>query len=226
MDVRSSVALFRFFLISIILPSLSLARPLELEPAKHHGDELRAVFFLDKLGSGVQLSGAGVLSQRVPKENSAGKSLQLPMKKLHFIERVSSIKLLEDVLIAFEATDGEVVGGQICRVRLERLSILWCQQIPTVNVYAVLGAENSIYLGGIGFLSRLKVVDGKYVWRQNGLYEKYHAFETFCGFIEEEEKVSFLAPDGYRKPTGKRITLAKKTGKIIEISKLERVSDC
>jgi len=206
--------------------SVSWAKPALFELAKSDGYVEEANFSWGNVDLDIKLSAQGVLKRKGAKGSAQVKQLKLPVKNTEYIERVSAVKVEGDILIAFDKSDGEIGNGGICRVRLDLFDIRWCQKIPAFNVYAAMGAEDSVFIGAIGFLARLNHINGKYIWRQAGLYQKDNTFNVFCNLKEGDRNVSFQATSGISREPNKQITLDKKTGKIIDISKLEFTNVC
>ena len=199
-----------------------LGEPIQFDRALKAGDELDAKFSWGEATKRFSLSAVGILS---PTALSKNPKLSLPIDKEEFIEQLFVQRHDNDLMLAFQTSDGDSGRGFICRIKWPQNTIQWCQTIPGFNIDAT-ASMGSIYIGAIGFLGRLDPKDGKYLWSHDGLYEKDPAFNILCLAKEDATTVLFNATSGIRGADVKQISLDRNTGKIIRISVVELVGVC
>jgi len=157
-----------------------------------------------------------------------GKSLdepvRLPIRNGEYIEHLWFKPYRGDLLVLFEATAGEYGRGAVCRYRQQPWRMRWCHWIPAFNVVAAVSQDQTVYVGGIGYLARLDPSSGKFIWQREGLYQTDPAFNIFGVPTEDGPLVTFEATPGAGPVPDKLISLERGTGKIarIEVSKTVR----
>jgi len=157
-----------------------------------------------------------------------GKSLdepvRLPIRNGEYIEHLWFKPYRGDLLVLFEATAGEYGRGAVCRYRQQPWRMRWCHWIPAFNVVAAVSQDQTVYVGGIGYLARLNPSSGKFIWQREGLYQTDPAFNIFGVPTEDGPLVTFEATPGAGPVPDKLISLERGTGKIarIEVSKTVR----
>ena len=149
---------------------------------------------------------------------------KLPLWKEEYLEW-TWIKLYQgDLLVAFEASNGDSGRGGVCRFGLQPLTRKWCSRIHGFNVVASVGPDDSIYVGSIDFVGRIQATDGKYIWRQRGLHKKDPAFNVLGVPSVEGDTVIFDATAGAGSSPNRRLSLDRRTGviKSIETAQIDR----
>ncbi len=84
----------------------------------------------------------------------------------------------DDILFICEITDDEAGGGFIARLDGRTLKMKWKRIIPAFNVGQGLVEGNYVYVTGIGFIGKINLESGAYVWRHDDLYRN-SAFNSF-----------------------------------------------
>jgi len=218
------VSLIHRFLVagSLLLAGMSLVHAgptVPFESAVRDGEEFGAdfcwqaggdVYAMDAGGKGSRGSATG--SRRVP--------IALPMEESGHLEHVWYKASDGDLLLLFEASDGNIGRGALCRYQVSSWSQRWCQWISAFNVMAAVAEDGGIYVGGIGFLGKLDGRSGQFLWQQQDLYKKDRAFNIFGVPSEAAEGVSFEATAGTGSISDKRITLDRRSGQVLEIQDL------
>jgi hypothetical protein len=99
-----------------------------------------------------------------------------------FLERVYYALHRENVILLCEVTDGESSAGFVARLEQPSMRARWRRHIPAFNLGPGLIEEEHVYLTGIGFVARLDLREGEYVWKHEDLYRKgdggFNSFET------------------------------------------------
>ncbi|MGE0081854.1 MAG: hypothetical protein AB7U81_11210 [Thiohalomonadaceae bacterium] len=207
---------------SLLLAGISLAHAgptAPFESAVKDGEEFGADFcwqaggdtyVMDAEGKGSR--GGDAASQRT--------AIALPMEETEHLEHIWYKTAGGDLLLLFEASDGNIGRGALCRYQISPWTQRWCQWISAFNVVAALSEDGAIYVGGIGFLGKLDGASGKFLWQQQDLYKKDRAFNIFGVPTETADAVSFEATAGVGFVPDKRITLNRKSGEVLEIQEL------
>lgn len=129
-----------------------------------------------------------------------------------------------DLLLACELNDGDAAGGLVVRLEQPSMRALWRQPVPSFNLGEPLREGRHLYLTGMGFVAKLDLRTGEYVWQHKDLYrdaglvragaspDDFNSFETpeLAG-----ETVLFRARPVYNRR--RTLVVNKKTGKIIRI---------
>jgi hypothetical protein len=121
-----------------------------------------------------------------------------------------------DLLLVCEVAYGD--GGRALVIRLEQPSMRarWKQRVPGYNVVAAREGE-SLYLAAMGFVGRLNLRSGAYLWRHDGLNRVAAgppAFESFEPPEVRGDTVLFREAAAAGRPA-KTLLVNKQTGKII-----------
>ena len=141
-----------------------------------------------------------------------------------FMEGLLFVVYEGDLLLACELNDGDAAGGLFVRLEQPSMRALWRQPVPTFNLGEPLREGTSLYLTGLGFVAKLDLRTGEYVWQHEDLYrdaevvragvspDEFNSFETpeLAG-----ETVLFRARPVYNRR--RTLVVNKKTGKIISI---------
>lgn len=137
----------------------------------------------------------------------------------NYIEAIQYKAFDKKIIFTFSISDGDSGSTIISLFDEEQFNYIWHTELSAFNTSPVLIHSDSIYLGGIGMIARLKLSDGTIVWRHTGLYEAktqaYNAFELPAikneYVIFREQKVPDASYPGTRE-----IHVLDKTGKIIK----------
>jgi hypothetical protein len=134
------------------------------------------------------------------------------------IERVYVSEYEENVVLVYEVGDPETGAGVAARLEQPSMRARWQTEFPAFNVGQPLRDGAHLYLTGIGFVAKLDLRTGQFVWRQRRLYGR--AGEgTFNAFGPPEvsgDAVLFREKtDGDRPP--KTVRVHRRTGKLLGI---------
>jgi hypothetical protein len=129
-----------------------------------------------------------------------------------------------DLLLACELNDGDAAGGLFVRLEQPSMRALWRQPVPSFNLGEPLREGRHLYLTGRGFVAKLDLRTGEYVWQHEDLYRETEVTragvsrDDFNSFETPElagETVLFRARPVYNRR--RTLVVNKKTGKIIRI---------
>lgn len=145
-----------------------------------------------------------------------------------FVVQMSLLAHSDDILVVLEtdfAGDGQ---GFICRVQNNLAAIRWCQNVPSFNLRASI-SNDSIWIGGNGFVARLNLKSGKYHWKHRGLY-------NYCADGEDSFNVVWPASEsgtaiifdskGSNDRNERQLVVEKSAGKIISAKNIDTDQIC
>jgi len=88
------------------------------------------------------------------------------------IERIYYFKHSGDLLLTLGLSDGEYAWGSVRRLDGKTLKPKWSAGLPGFNIGKGLVEDDFLYITTIGFVAKLDMVSGKYVWKHDGLYKR------------------------------------------------------
>lgn len=132
-----------------------------------------------------------------------------------YLERVYYALHRENVLLLCGVSDGESGAGFVTRLEQPSMRARWKSHIPAFNVGPGLIEEEHVYVTGIGFVARLDLRKGEFVWQHDDLYrESGGSFNSFETPQVEGDAVLFK-----ERPVGdspaKTLRVHRRTGKIL-----------
>jgi hypothetical protein len=123
-----------------------------------------------------------------------------------------------DLLLLCEATYDDGGFGFVARLEQPSMRARWKQRVPAYHITS-LREGDSLYVAGMGFVGRLSLRTGAYLWKHGDLFETRGGqayFESFEVPAVAGDTVSFREADVSGRPP-KTIRVNKKTGKLIGI---------
>jgi hypothetical protein len=123
-----------------------------------------------------------------------------------------------DVLLVCEVAYGDGGRGFVARLEQPSMRARWKQRVPAYHITSLREGE-SLYLAATGFVARLDLRKGVYVWKHGDLFETRGGQAYFESFEVPEvagDTVSFREAAVAGRPA-KTILVSKKTGKLIRI---------
>jgi hypothetical protein len=106
-------------------------------------------------------------------------NFRLPLANNEILSRIVYFaRYKNDLILLCESSDGESGGGLIISFNGTTLKQKWQANISGFNVGQGLIENQFAYLTAIGFVAKIDLVTGKYVWKHNNLY-KNSAFNSF-----------------------------------------------
>lgn len=141
----------------------------------------------------------------------------LQLEGSDWIERVYFSEYDGNVLLVCGVRDAETGAGFAARLEQPSMRALWKAELPAFNVGQPLRDGAHLYLTGIGFVAKLDLRTGRFVWRHRRLHGR--AGEgTFNAFAPPEvsgDAVVFREQAEGRPPKAVRVN--RKTGKILGV---------
>jgi hypothetical protein len=131
------------------------------------------------------------------------------------LERVYYALHRENVLLLCGVSDGESGAGFVARLEQPSMRARWKSHIPAFNVGPGLIEEEHVYVTGIGFVARLDLRKGEFVWQHDDLYRKADgSFNSFNVPTVEGDAVLFKERPAGEAPA-KTLRVHRRTGKIL-----------
>lgn len=130
--------------------------------------------------------------------------------------QVFNAPLADDLLLVYEVAYGRSSRAYVARLNREKRFIRWTTPVPATNLGPGLIEDNCAYLTAQGFLAKLDLESGKYLWQQTNLEKQYGAM--FLEFSLPEINGANVA--FYERGSNSRVLeLEKTTGKILKMDK-------
>lgn len=142
---------------------------------------------------------------------------QLPKRPNEILSRVVYFAAQKnDLILLYEISAGGEGAGYIARFDGKTLKLKWKANISGFNVGKGLIENNFAYLTAIGFVGKINLLTGKYVWKHDNLYDwnrKKGAFNSFELPELEGGNVVFMEKNVYNQTN--IVVVNKMTGKIV-----------
>ena len=125
-----------------------------------------------------------------------------------------------DIILICESVLGDGSGGLMARLNGSSLRTKWQSSIPAFNIAKGLIENNSAYLAAIGFIGKINLETGKFIWKQDDLYLKYDesgAFNVFLTPRINRNLVIFKEADVLGRGFDHQIHVNKTSGKIVKV---------
>jgi hypothetical protein len=193
------------------------------EPIKMIGDYNNASFSWEIGASSYNLREDGLLQMK-----QSRRTIHLPLGKgmlglgLNFAKGVQS-----DLILGYGTSNGEDGTSFACRIGGDLRTIRWCKNISNINQnFSV--SDDSVWVGAVGFVARINISNGKYIWYHDDLYKMENGTDSFvitCPVSEDESTVTFYGQDTNNK-NNQRLKAERNSGSIIEITRIENKYPC
>jgi hypothetical protein len=125
-----------------------------------------------------------------------------------------------DLLLLCEVNAGGYGSGFVVRLDGRTLRQVWRVHIPAFNVAQGLIENNSAYLAAIGFVAKLNLDSGRYLWKHDNLYRKYRKEGAFNIFELPEivgKDVIYTENQEMNNRKPNTIRLNKQTGRVLKV---------
>ena len=125
-----------------------------------------------------------------------------------------------DLLVICEISAGGNGRGSISRIDGRNLKTTWQSNISGFNIARGLIENNSVYLAASGFVGKINLETGKYIWEHDNLYRKYVESGAFNAFFTPkiiDSIVVFEEEDILNKGFDHRIHVNKSSGNIVKV---------
>ena len=132
-----------------------------------------------------------------------------------WIEKLYVVEHERDLVLVGEVSNGLDGAGFVMRVDGATHRAKWRAWLTGFNVGEVLLRERFAYVTAIGFVAKLDLATGRYVWQHDDLFPRNQAFNNFRTPFAEGTKIVFVGVGQYG-GDGNEIVVDDRSGKIIE----------
>jgi hypothetical protein len=132
------------------------------------------------------------------------------------IEKLYYLPSGGDLILFYGIGDGGEGWGKIARIGTSSRQIKWLTHMPAFNVGQPLQDKEAVYITGVGFIAKLNLKTGKYIWQKNN-YQKYK-IDSFSLPVVQGNQVFFKESSLTAGVNGKPqiLVVDKTTGNIIK----------
>ena len=97
-----------------------------------------------------------------------------------WVQQLAFLRYQADPVLIVQQTDAESGSGFVVRLDSVSLRARWRVPVPGFNIGTSNVVDGDLYVTCIGFVGRLSLEDGKYLWRVDDLYRRgrFSAFDT------------------------------------------------
>lgn len=120
-----------------------------------------------------------------------------------------------DLILLCETHLGDGGAGFVTRLDRNTLKPKWRVHIPGFNIANGTREDNAAYIAAIGFVGKINLENGKYIWKHENLYRKYKESGAFNIF--ETPQITGKLVVFKEEETGNQIEVNKATGKIVKV---------
>lgn len=205
------------FLIIVFLfaPSIALGAVSSFAdcPPRYDAGAYPCEFQLSGWNYAVEASGIGTRTDRTGNIQN----FILGLEEMDFIEGVQFFAHHDDVLLVLSITGGDGGFGRVMLLDGTSLLSKWSAHIPGFNLSQGLIEGEYLYQAAIGFVSKIDLSSGQFVWEHDGLYDvKQYSFNAFNTPEISGDNVVFkeAIPSGVNYNTPRTIVVNNDTGKI------------
>jgi hypothetical protein len=149
------------------------------------------------------------------------RQVKLEVESGFSVEKLLFTPYLDDLMLAYTVSDGEYKVSNVSRIDGQTLEPVWNAIVPAFNMGVPAIQEQHIYVTSIGFIGKINVETGEYVWKHDELWQRNDGgYNSFALPIFDGEQVIFEEhPDAgafYGRPA-KRIIVDLISGEILYI---------
>ncbi len=128
-----------------------------------------------------------------------------------YIENLTYYAYKEYLLIVYHIASEEHGGGALVLLNPLDGSFVWSTKIPGFNLNAGPIENDAIYITAIGFVGKLDLNQGRFLWYHEGLFQRNGSFSSFKAPRIQEDTIIF-SEENLMKPRVKVLVLNKNTG--------------
>ncbi len=132
------------------------------------------------------------------------------------IEKLYYFLFKGDLVLVTGLSSGGEGWGEITKVDIPQGKIEWKTNIPAFNVGKPLQEKEVAYISGVGFVGKLNLQTGKFIWKQE-FYEKYK-IDAFGLPVIQGNQVVFKESSEIN-PKPRTVVVNKTNGNIIKVLK-------
>lgn len=136
---------------------------------------------------------------------------KINLPEYFYIEGVKYQIYENKILFTFGITDDDAGSAIVAQFDPTNYRLLWATEINAFNISPLLISGNYIYVGGIGMVAKLKLVDGNKVWQHRNLYVSGSGIYNSFKLPKKEGKTIIFQDDR----SDKEVRVDDDTGKIL-----------
>ncbi len=161
------------------------------------------------------INGQEVMITKFGKAFKKGSVPYFDLRCKNMVEELFIYKEDDEIIAFFTDTDEDYGASFAKRINPENNKIIWSTPIYGFNLGKPLIVDNKAYVSTIGFVGKIDLSTGKFVWKFEDLYKdgKYNSFNT----PEFYENDMVLFPSYDSKKQKHSILIDDKKGKIVKM---------
>ena len=137
----------------------------------------------------------------------------------HLVRAIYHADYHEDLLLLGEVSDSEYGSGFLSRLDTKTSRLKWTRSLAGFNVGPGLVDDKYAYVTAIGFIGKINLESGAYVWRHSDLYERYKkAFNSFVLPEVRANSVVFRESPDYLRTRVAVIIVDRTNGKVLKVN--------
>jgi hypothetical protein len=180
---------------------------------KPTGEYRDAVFSFSALGKDYRIAANGQVSTVTT--NAQKKNFKIDVDE-GFIENLSFMEYEGNLLLLTELSDHDSGWGKIYSLNSKNFRVNWKADIPGFNIGEALIEKKYAYITAIGFVAKVDLNNGRYIWQNKDLYKRNESFNNFAQPEIKGQQVIFRGVSDLAK-VQKSIVVNKMSGKILAI---------
>jgi hypothetical protein len=180
---------------------------------KPTGEYRDAVFSFSALGKDYSIAANGQVSTVTA--NAQKKNFKLDLDE-GFIANLSFMEYEGNLLLLTELSDHDSGWGSIYSLGSKNSRLNWKAHIPGFNIGEALIEQKYAYITAFGFVAKIDLNNGRYIWQNKDLYKRNESFNNFAQPQIKGQKVIFRG-ESFLAKVQKSIIVNKMSGKILAI---------
>lgn len=149
------------------------------------------------------------------------KQVKLDVESGFVVDKLLFTPYHDDLMLAYTVSDGEYKTSYVSRIDGQTLEPVWNAIVPAFNMGVPAIQKQYIYVTSIGFIGKINVETGEYVWKHEDLWQRNDGgYNSFALPILNGEQVIFEEhPDAgaFYGRQAKRIIVNSSNGEILYI---------
>ncbi len=134
-----------------------------------------------------------------------------------FVDSLAYASYENDLIIVFEASNGDYADSKIARLDSETLKPKWVTDFASFNIGKPIIRDNHLYATSIGVIGKINVDTGEYLWKHTDLYDQdTEDFTVFKAPVFNDTKIIFQDIN-FLTTCPKRIEVNDSDGSILNI---------
>jgi len=141
-------------------------------------------------------------------------SFRIQLDRWDCVERAYAKEHHGGVVLIYEYGDVESGASAVLRISPTG-TLVWKTRVGGFNVGEPLVEGNAVYVTAIGFVGRLNLTSGKWIWRHEGLYGASRFGSSFETPFRHESGILFRERPAPGQPSQREILVDAETGEIL-----------